>query len=589
MVGTPRNPLAIAALAVLAAGAVVVGLVLRLEDPLSSPVIPAEDPYTHMALVNEHLRDGTMDPLNEPGTLYPPGMHALLAAVVVYTGADLYDVARIAPALFGALGLLGVALLLGRFESMGAAIAGTLALAVLPEAIFRTTMLSPTALDLALVPFFAYSLLHVLQGRLGWAGPAGAFALFLLLSHPWVFGILGVAGLALLLLITLLPWSPARGPLPTAWGVVTVVAIVGSGIAMSLSGCWGGCGPGFRDVLGPDGASMVDTLAAAVLVGSLLPLTIKALRPKALRTLFPLKRPAMPFAARLVASQALALGAIATFVLASRNGWPPQVDLMIMVGWPLLVLAVLGLAALPFRPSPGGHVGAALALGTMPFVVFDPFQSPFWSHRTAVYFAFGVALLVGVAIAAILQAAVAIANRMPVPAGPAGAPAGAPLGAKPARSAGTNAALVATGVLGMAVFAGGVLAATPDPYPGWYRLYGECEFDGLREVAGIASENDRGATTTLVVTGTWQSKLVLAAIGEDAGRMWYKPEFFTWTQGERDKFVGDMAAQGRPMLIVDDSLLPDNATAFLRQPGYVQVDQWCAGEDRELTVYTPEG
>src|SRR5688500_12071397 len=70
---------------------VALAVVLRLADPLSSPVVPAEDPYTHMALVREHLRTGELDPMNTHETLYPPGLHGFLAVAVVLTGADLYD------------------------------------------------------------------------------------------------------------------------------------------------------------------------------------------------------------------------------------------------------------------------------------------------------------------------------------------------------------------------------------------------------------------------------------------------------------------------------------------------------------------
>src|SRR5688572_26440747 len=61
------------------------GVVLRLVDPLSSPVIPAEDPYTHMAIVREDLRTGELQPLTEGADLYPPGLHAFLAAVLVFS------------------------------------------------------------------------------------------------------------------------------------------------------------------------------------------------------------------------------------------------------------------------------------------------------------------------------------------------------------------------------------------------------------------------------------------------------------------------------------------------------------------------
>src|SRR5688572_3762692 len=60
------------------AGAAAWGIALRLVDPLSTDVIPAEDPYTHLALTREHLRDGSIDGLNGPGAPYPPGLHAVL-------------------------------------------------------------------------------------------------------------------------------------------------------------------------------------------------------------------------------------------------------------------------------------------------------------------------------------------------------------------------------------------------------------------------------------------------------------------------------------------------------------------------------
>lgn len=576
------KPLLYAGLAVLLAAAVALGLQMRLEDPTSTTVVPAEDPYTHMALVREHLRDGTLDPLNDVGTLYPPGMHALLAATVAYTGADLYELTRIGPAFIGALGLAGLAILLSRFESAAAAIAGVLALAVMPEAIFRSTMMSPTALDLALLPFLIYCVLETLQGKLAWAAPTAALAAFLVFSHPWVFGILGVAGLALLLLVTLLPWPASRGSLPTAWGVVAVVAIVGSGIALSLNGCWGGCGPGFRDVFDPgqqDLRTMTDTLAWVVLIGSLIPLGVKAAFPRAFRPLFPVERRGAPFAARLLLGQLLLAGAVGTFLYASQGGFPPLVEPMIMFGWPILVLAALGLAALAFRPSPAGHAGAALALGTLPFVVFNPFDSPFWSHRTAVYLGLGMAVLCGVAVAALVQAAVAMVRRMPMPGTAPGT-----------RSPGTMAALGVTGLLVLVVLAGGAYAATPGQYPGgWYRMYSECEMDGLEEVADLA-DDDPG---TLVITGAWQSKLVLAALADDARRLWYKPEFFTDPQ-ERQDTLDYQEQLGDPILVLVDSKI--NTTegmdagdaAFLQSDPWTPVGTWCSG-DQTLTAYTVRG
>ncbi|HUR25612.1 MAG TPA: hypothetical protein VM327_06330 [Candidatus Thermoplasmatota archaeon] len=574
-------------------GAVLYGLSVRLEDPLSSPVVPAEDPYTHMALVREHLRDGKLDPLNADGTVYPPGMHALMAAILVYTGEDVYEVTRIGPAFFGALGLAGIAILLARFESLGAALAGVLALAIMPETIFRTTMMSPTAVDLALLPFFAFAILMTLQGRLAWAGPAAAIGAFLLFSHPWLFGILGVAGLSLVLLITVLPWPARFGPLITPWGLVAVVAIVGSGVALSLTGCWGGCGPGFRDVMEGAG-SLLANLSIAVLLLSLTPLAIKALRPKAFNGLLPPQRAQTPFGARLLVSQALLIAVVALVWAANSEGFPDQVDLPIMFGWPLLILGGLGLVVLPFRPTPGGHLGASLALATFPFVIFDPFHSPFWSHRTAVYFGIGLAILVAVAIASIIQGGLALARRLPT--GPVG-PAVPGMPASPAPAAGRVAPFVAlSGIFLLICLAGGVYAATPDQYTGgWYRLYTECEFEGLSEVADVAEANP----ALLVITGTWQSKLVISGLADDAGRMWFKPDFFT-DANERAKVVEMQQQKGQPILVVVDGLLPppehpDIDASFLNDTTTWKVySSWCSdgqtgdGAGAALGAYTLE-
>src|SRR5688572_12920377 len=197
--------------------AVAVGVSLRLKDPLSTPVIPAEDPYTHMALVREHMQDGTLDPLYEPGGMYPPGLHAVLAAAWAYTGADLYQIVRLGPVLFGAVGVLGIALLAARFhhprlDGIAAGAVAALAFALAPEVVFRTTMMSPTALDLAVLPFFLLALLALLLGRLGWAAPVFAMSAFLVMSHPWVFAVLGAAGVAFLVLALLIPWPQEAAP-----------------------------------------------------------------------------------------------------------------------------------------------------------------------------------------------------------------------------------------------------------------------------------------------------------------------------------------------------------------------------------------
>jgi hypothetical protein len=264
-----------------------------------------------------------------------------------------------------------------------------------------------------------------------------------------------------------------------------------------------------------------------------------------------------------------------------------------MFGWPLLVLGGLGLVLLPFRPTPGGHIGASLGLATFPFVIFDPFHSPFWSHRTAVYFGIGLAILVGVAIVSLVQGALALARRLPT--GPA-APivAGAPLqtAAKPARIA----PLVAvSGIFLLVCLAGGVYAATPPQYEGgWYRLYPECEFDALREVAATAEANPG----LLIITGSWQSKLVISGLADDAGRMWYKPDFFS-DEAERANVIQMMQQKGEPILVVVDSRLPppehpDLDASFLNGSPWTSYSSWCAdgqtgpGAGAALGAYTLE-
>src|SRR5439155_17717230 len=110
-----------------------------------------------------------------------------------YTGMDLFQLVRFGSVVMGAIGILGVALLLARFESVVAAVVGALGYAVAPEVIFRTTMMSPTALDLALLPFLLFPMLEVVRGRFRWAAPTALVVAFLAIAHPWILAILALA------------------------------------------------------------------------------------------------------------------------------------------------------------------------------------------------------------------------------------------------------------------------------------------------------------------------------------------------------------------------------------------------------------
>ncbi|MCA1819826.1 MAG: hypothetical protein LC620_07250, partial [Halobacteriales archaeon] len=442
---------AVAAGAVLAA--VLLGLRLRLADPLADPVLAAEDPYNHMALVREHLRDGTIQPLNTGGDVYPPGLHAVIAAFWSATGMDLYTIFRFAAPVLGAVGVLGVGLLLWRTAGRTAAAIGAFAMAVLPEAVFRTAMLAPTALDLALLPFLLLALVETVAGRLAWAVPAACLAALLLLAHPWVFAILVPAGAAYVLLALLAPWPRAKGPPISALGLAATTAILGCACALALGGCWGACGPGFARIL-PGGAALKALAPAALGAAILVPVALAVFARRLQPLLDGAARPA-GLRRRIVALAAAPVALLGLGALALRAGLPDQVDLVHMMGWPVLALGVAAILTLPFLASPGSHAGAAVVAATAPFTLLDPFRSPYWPHRTAVYLGLGLAMLAGVLGSGMVPLVARIAARQP-----STRPRPRPM-----------VLLAAVAPLALLSLVGGAVAVTPGYGHGWYRLY----------------------------------------------------------------------------------------------------------------------
>lgn len=578
------------ALAVLGVAlAVALGTVLRLVDPLSSPVIPAEDPYTHMALVREHLRDGNLDPLNEPGALYPPGLHSFLAAVWVYTGLDLPEIFRIGPVVFGAIGIVGIALLLARNEGLLAAFIGALALAVAPEAIFRSTMMSPTAMDLAVLPFLFYAVLEMLRGRLAWAGVAGPMLAFLTIAHPWVLPIV-LAGLFLAGVLTIaFPWRTSNVPPLSLRGLLAALALACAAFGMAVTGCGGQCGPAYDGLVDLPGEAKVQSYAPLVFFAAVAPAAL-LLVPKARFDALDARvaRGRRPVWLRLACSLVLA-GALALVTWqAAQGGFPEYVGLPRMLGWPVLTLAALAFVALPFATGPATNLGAGIAIISYPFVVFNPLNSPFWPHRTAVFLGVGLFILAGVAASAIVRLVVAAWSRLHErKKAPTATPAAASHAHKPLASRHVMAFAVP---LLVGVFLGGsVYAATPDAYPGgWYRLYHPCELEALEEVADlVAADPD-----LVVVTGAWQPKLVVASLSTDASRVWYKPDFFTNPQ-EREDLVAIFAKEGRTIVVVMDRHLkiehPDAQTGFAQGEPWQPVGAWCANmgvQEARMTAYT---
>lgn len=551
-----RWPLILASCAV--ALAVALGAVLRVADPLSSSVIPAEDPYNHMALVREHLRNGELEPLNPGQTLYPPGLHAFIASAWVYTGADLYDLMRFGPVVLGAIGIVGMAVLLWRTAGPVAAVVGALALAVAPEAIFRSTMMSPTALDLAVLPFFLYAILRVLAGRLGWVGVAAPMAGFLAVSHPWLLGILGATGVAFLALAALLPWPSARGPPLTVPGIAGAVAVLGCGLGLSL------LMPGFGSTLGSASTRLV-AVGISLCIASVVPAALLLRwRDRSRSEAWLMRGPPGPLA-RTVASALIAVSLAAMVAAAARGGMPEFIDLPRMFGWPILVLAAAALVALPFIAGPAANLGAALTAVTLPFTIFNPLDSAFLPHRTAIFLGLGLVLLCGVAASALARAA----SR----GWPALVAALAPPSTLRLRR---SSAVAVPAFLVAALVAGSIYTATPDGYAGgWYRLYNECEIEALRDVAAQADADP----DLVVLTGSWQAKLVLAALTEDSSRVWFNGDLYT--SGEtRDDLVASMATAGRPLLLVVDRHLaaetPGADVGFTTQEPWQPSGSWCA-------------
>ncbi len=539
--------------------AIGVAVAARLEDPLSTWVIPAEDPYTHMALVRDHLADGSLDPLHEGGKLYPPGMHAVVAAAWAFTGADLYGLFRFTPIIFGALGVLALSLLLLRFEGPAAGILGAFAIALAPEAVVRTTMMAPTAMDLFLLPVFLYALLHVALGRMAWLGVAAPVGLFLVFSHPWVFGIMAMTGVAFLLLALALPWDQDIAPQVTGRGLVAGAALIAAGVAMSVGGCWDACGPGFKVVLGNELASTIGAFSSVILGVVGLIAVLLVVKPEVFDRLVP--SPSTRSPPKLALAVLLAVALFLLTYPAVQQGLPRFVNAN-MLGWPILAAAGLGLVALPYIRGPAAHIGASVVAATYPFVIYNPFDSPFWPHRTAVYAGIGLVIIGAVVTARLVTT---IGRQLPrlMPEG--------------AARQGSTLALVPILLVGLSL--GGVWAATPDATDHrWYRLFDECEMTALQDVADEAAEDPEA----IVITGDWRPKLVVAALSGNASRVWFTSTFYT-NDSERQDLVSYLDSRQAPYYVVIDQHTRWNTDAnvtFLDGPEWEQTDaSTCTRDD----------
>lgn len=540
------------------AGIVLLGLLVRLVEPLSNPVLPAEDPFTHMVRLKSHLQAGAFEARTPTGNVYPPGMHALLAAVWAFTGGDLYTLFRFAPAALGAIGILGVGLLLWRDAGIVAALLGALAVAIAPEFAFRTSMMAPTAVDLAVLGFLFYALLELVAGRMAWAGVAGALLAFLLFAHPWVLGIVTAAGVAFAFLAFAIPWPSSRAQRLSPRGFTVAMALVGVAFGLVLSTCGGLCGPGFQEVVELEGLQLVSPL---VLVLALLPAAFLAVRGDALDSSWESPEGTRSTGLRLALSLALAIFAGGLLAAGLSTGLPEFVDPVRMLGWPLIVFAGLAFLAVPFIADPLSYLGAGLALATLPLVFFDLFEG-FVAHRAVVFLGLAFVVLMGALAGA---AASAIGTRLRSASGSPEHRSRWALGLVPA-------------LLVAGTFGAGIAAGTPEPYPeGWYRLYEPCEMDALRDVADRVGDEE----ATIVITGDWRPGIVLPALASPEPRIWYHEAFFQ-DPDERETLVHDAATKLGTLYLVEDRHLrhqqePDKR-AFLEEDHWRVEQSWCRQE-----------
>ncbi len=193
-------------------------LALRLREPLSSPIMGAEDPYLHMQRT-WNLVQGSF-PRD-----YPVGFMILLAPFTLLGPDTFYLLARFLPALAGPVLCVGMFLFLRNYMLAPGALTASMFLAVMPEMIVRTNLLFPTAIDLAVLPFLFLAFFRLVEGQ-RWAMYAViGMTLGLLLVHPWFVALMlpPMAAFGLIILVT----HHERRTWATSGSIAGLLGIVG--------------------------------------------------------------------------------------------------------------------------------------------------------------------------------------------------------------------------------------------------------------------------------------------------------------------------------------------------------------------------
>lgn len=471
----------------------VFGVALRLQDPLSTRALGAEDPYTHVVFTREWIKSGFFADSTQLATgMYPPGMHAWIVAFLPFTGISLYDFARLGPAFLSALGLLGLYAVGARMSGPAAGLAAAFLAAIMPEHIFRTELLFPTAFDLALLPLWilAFHLAittHRLAGSILFVGASLPIAMM----HPWVVPLFG-APLVLYAAIRFLRGKSERD------SVLLAGALVVPPTAFAMASRWEESDTGFSDFLGhipglewlPDTYIPIPLLFTGLLVGlgaaSLAVVTLLSFVPRIHAR-----------GVRIGISLALCLAAFALLPILTRET-PRDVNFHHMFGPIVFYVALAGLAVAYLWPTAVGDLGLAITAFLFPLTAIDVFNSRFWPQRTVVYLAVGVIFL-GAAVVAATHALALLPAR-----------------SDRARSLVTPAALVV-----LALVAVGSATAMPVNTYEWYRLYSDEQFHGLQEI----TERLDAEPGSRAVIQTWQPGLVLRTLTVPE-HVRYSPSFF---------------------------------------------------------------
>ncbi len=313
----------------------ILALALRLKDPLMHTVIGAEDPYIHMERTWDLIQHQAL-PEN-----YPPGFAALLAPIAMLGPDMFYWVARLVPPFLGVVEVAGIYLLLhGRVRESGA-MAGAFTAAVMPENIFRTNLLFPTALDLALIPFLFLFLLRYTEGHQESLWGAVGIGAVLLLVHPWLVGL----ALPPLTIWLLLQASPQRRLRLMAGAALTGLVLLV--VLANMPGTWNP----IPQMLANVGATLDKILA----------------NPTSL-----LNPPQYVNLAHMLTPAVLVLAGLGTVVAMMQ--WSPVDQLALLWTWLLLPLALVNwfdIWFLPHRVVAFMSLGAAILTGIAVHGAFD--------------------------------------------------------------------------------------------------------------------------------------------------------------------------------------------------------------------------